>query len=564
MKYSLQSARVILGHACLLLAWIIPDQVPPWSTYYHELLMVIGVLILAPLRHLEVFPWRILVLMILWMVCILLQMPLHDLPRDDIAFGLIFAVLFGVVAQQGAQATSAGSGIQSLAYSIRSWYGVILVAASLSSIIGLAQWARLDLGLWMTESAGRAYANFGQPNHFATLLVMAVAALLYFDGRGALNRLVVMALGVLLCCALAVSESRTGALSLALLCLLVMVFGRRAGLAHTLQWLLPCFFLFLVTYINLDRIAPLVGGTALRTGVGLSPTGRFELWSQMLWSVGQQPWAGFGWLHLGSIHFAAASVFSSIQNVDHAHNIFLDLMIWFGMPLAGALVIGAGIWCVSIAIPAMGSKISKNSLCYVAVILPIAVHSMLEYPYAYLYFSLTLGFFAGALEAEVRGAMGFSENAKKIYLYSFFSVVVVCILIAVEYSAVEIDYRSLRLENQFFTRDEERHTYHASPRFLTQYGKLIASQRNDAHAPEESLSPEVAYEMAKRFPWLSTHLHYYLTLIQQGRCQEAAEQWKVYEVLFGPFGLLTAQGQIEKRGLQTACPASRPAVSGHE
>lgn len=40
---SLKSLRMILGHAGLLLAWIAPDQVPPWTTYHHEFFMVVGV-----------------------------------------------------------------------------------------------------------------------------------------------------------------------------------------------------------------------------------------------------------------------------------------------------------------------------------------------------------------------------------------------------------------------------------------------------------------------------------------------------------------------------------------
>ncbi|MDA8523467.1 PglL family O-oligosaccharyltransferase [Acidovorax sp. NCPPB 4044] len=553
---SFKSLRMIFGHASLLLAWIAPDQIPPWSTYHHEFFMVVGVFLLMPWRHLQVFPPRIAALLLLWVACIFLQGPMHGLPRDDMAAGLVFAVLFGMAAQQGAQAAVKGS-YDYLAYSVRSWCLVILVAASISAVIGLAQWTGASLGLWMLESGGRAYANFGQPNHFATLLVMAVAVLVYLDGRGSLNRWVLVGIALLLSCALAVSESRTGGLSLAFLCLLLVVFGRRAGLSKTLWWLLPCFLVFLLIYINLDRIAPWLGGTALRTGIGLNPTGRLEIWKQMLWSLQQEPWAGFGWLRLGASHFAAASVFPSILNIDHAHNLLLDLLLWFGIPLGGLLVVAGGVWCVRTAIDALGKQISKDSLCYAAILLPIAVHSMLEYPYAYLYFSLTAGFFAGALEAEIGAAREISKNGTRIWQGMVLVTLAACTFIAMEYSKIEKDYRALRLENQFITSAEQRHAYHSPPLLLTQYGELIASQRNDAQAPDEGKSPELARRLAERFPWLSTHLHYYLALIRKDRCQEAAEQWKVYGVLFGRFGVLKAEEQIEKWSLQAACPASR-------
>lgn len=46
-----------------------------------------------PWKHLLVFPPRIAILMLLWVICILLQAPMHGLSRDDMAAGLLFAVL---------------------------------------------------------------------------------------------------------------------------------------------------------------------------------------------------------------------------------------------------------------------------------------------------------------------------------------------------------------------------------------------------------------------------------------------------------------------------------------
>lgn len=546
--------RAILGHACLFLAWTIPDIIPPWDTFYHEFAIVTGIFLLMPWEKMEVLPLRITALMLLWCCYIIVQIPIHGLQRDDVAFGLIFAALFCMAAQQGAQAITVAQAnkIVHPIYSIRSWCHVILIAGVASSIIGLAQWTDISLGLWMTESAGRAYANFAQPNHLATLLVMAFAALIYLD-RETLPRTVIYGLAILLCSALAVTESRTGALSFALLCILITVWGPRAKLTRTLRWLLPSFFLFAAIYTNLSQIAPLFGGAALRTGIGLNPNGRIEIWHQMFAALKAEPWTGYGWLQLGASHFKILPNFDSIVNVDHAHNLLLDLLIWFGIPMGGILICAGSVFSVRMVIRALGSEMDHQSLCLVAMLLPIGVHSMLEYPYAYLYFSLVVGFFAGALEAKVFSSYFISICSRKIFLIIAAASIALCIWITFEYYQIEEDYRAMRLENQFITRPEELHKFHSHPIILTQYGDLVASQRNDLQAPSESHAIDVAQRLTLRFPWLSTHLHYYITLLQNNKCQEASEQWKIYIALFGRFGELKADENISKLAIKSTC-----------
>lgn len=546
--------RTIIGHFCLFLAWTIPDIIPPWDTFHHEFAIVTGIFLLMPWKKMEALPLRITALMLLWCCYIILQIRIHGLQRDDVAFGLIFAGLFCMAALQGAQAIALvqGKELTHPTYSIRSWCHVILIAGVASAIIGLAQWTNISLGLWMTESAGRAYANFAQPNHLATLLVMAFAALIYLDNE-TFPRTAIYGFAILLCSALAVTESRTGALSFALLCILTTVWGPRANLNRTLHWLLPSFLLFAAIYTNLSQIAPLFGGTALRSGIGLDPTGRIEIWHQMFAALRAEPWVGYGWLQLGASHFKIAFNFDSLVNVDHAHNLLLDLLIWFGIPMGGIFILAGGVLSVRMVSRALGSKMDHQSLCLVAMLLPIGVHSMLEYPYAYLYFSLVAGFFAGALEAKVFSAYFPSIHYRQIFQIIATASIALCILIAFEYYRVEEDYRAMRLENQFITRPEELHKFHSHPIILTQYGDLVASQRNDLQAPSESRAVDVTRRLTLRFPWLSTHLHYYITLLQKNHCQEANEQWKIYEALFGRFGELKADESIAKLAIKSTC-----------
>jgi len=57
----------------------------------------------------------------------------------------------------------------------------ILLGALINSVVGLAQWQGVEQGMFMYPSKGRVYGNIAQPNQLATLLLMALVSLLYFD-----------------------------------------------------------------------------------------------------------------------------------------------------------------------------------------------------------------------------------------------------------------------------------------------------------------------------------------------------------------------------------------------
>lgn len=439
---------------------------------------------------------------------------------------------------------------------VSQWCLVLLVAALTNTVIGLAQWQHVTQGIFMLDSHGRVYGNFAQPNHFATLIVLGIGALIYLDTQRQLSGGWAHTGALILVVGLVASESRTGALSFTLMVAWVALFGRRTKTAITLRWLLPSLLIFWGLYATWQPLSVALGTSATRVGVGLGTSSRFELWLQMLEAIRLQPWLGYGWLQLGAAQNAVAHYLSGTINMNHAHNLFLDLIVWFGLPIGGLAGLGCIIWVARMIQRILNEKKSAESFCFLLMMIPIGVHSLLEYPFAYAYFLVVLAYFAGALEASFGHTKKWKRSGLMIANITIFCGITIAAFIVRDYSHIENDFRALRLEQQFATKPEHLHSYHQPAQWLTQYGHLVATLREDALAPPESRSVDSARSVTFRFPWLMTYQHYYILLLENQQCVEARRTWAVIKSLFGKFGAVKIEEKIIRRGIENRCDAS--------
>ena len=535
-----------LGWSCLLLGWLIPDHVPPWNTFPQEAATNLGVILLWPWCSLRNWPVRIYAAAFLFAAVIAAQYVLFGLERGDLLWGLLVTLFVCMAATLGHQSSLQSS-------QLRPWFLVLLAAALTNTVIGLAQWLHVTQGLFMLDSPGRVYGNFAQPNHFATLLALGIGALIYLDTQRPLSGVWAHMAALILVIGLVASESRTGALSFTLMVASVAIIGRRKKTVITLRWLIPALLAFWALYAAWDPLSAAMGTSATRNGIGVGTSTRLELWMQMLEAIRLQPWVGYGWLQLGAAQNTVAPYLGGTINMDHAHNLFLDLLVWFGLPLGGMAVWGCMAWGIQMAQHARRQESSSESFCFLLMILPIGIHSMLEYPLAYTYFLIVLAYFAGALEASAGYARVWTRGgwitARAAVLYA----IVGSLLLARDYLQIEEDFRALRLEQQFITKQEHLHTFHPPAAWLTQYGALVTALRRDAHAPPESHSVESARSVTLRFPWLMTYQHYYIQLLKNQRCDEARKEWAVIQSLFGKFGILKTEEDIARQGVKDPC-----------
>lgn len=544
-----------LGYLCLALAWLIPDHIPPWNTAPQEATALLGLLLLWPWsRPPAQTPWRLYMLAGVWTTIALLQFALQRIDLGDFLWALLLAVFGCMAASLGALSSPRHEEASRTAPSLQYICMALLAAALVSSAVGLAQWLGVAKGWFMHPSNGRVFGNLAQPNHLASLLVTALAALVYLDGQRLLRGALLYCTALLLAFMVAASESRTGALSITVLTMGVAL--SRGPSRASLRWLIPALVLFWLSYALWQPISSWIGASATRTGVGLNSAGRFELWLQMAAAVAEKPWGGWGWMNVGAAQQAVAPHIGGVENMHHAHNLFLDLVVWFGIPLGGLLTLAALGWgwqvlCAVLRAPA--SPAQATAVYCALLLLPIAIHSMLEYPLAYLYFFLVFAFFAGALEASL--GYTFTPLFWTQRLGQSISVVALAcaVWMTAEYSRVEADFRALRLEQTFVTQAQELHTYAPSPMLLTQYGTLLrAMQVNPLQTADEATLEEVRHS-AQRFPWFLTMERYYLVLLGSDQCSEAFHLRQVIASLFGSPGLAQIVNSVHQFRMGTRC-----------
>jgi hypothetical protein len=82
-----------------------------------------------------------------------------------------------------------------------------------------------------------------------------------------------------------------------------------------------------------------------------------------------------------------AVAFPGAQPYTYAHNIILDLMVWCGIP-TGILLTGIMVYWLVSRLRALNRP---DAIFVMAGLIPIAFHSLLEYPFAYAYFLIAAG-----------------------------------------------------------------------------------------------------------------------------------------------------------------------------
>ena len=279
-----------------------------------------------------------------------------------------------------------------------------LLAGLLSSVLGLVQYlgASEAWAPWVnTNEMGRAFANLRQPNQFATLTNMALAALCWVVAKGGDQGAEQKAhwwqwaMAVLLAAGNAASASRTGLLQLGLLLVLATLWGcwRHVGVRRVLLVALVAYALALAVLPTLIGQTPFsLGALARMQGEGPSCTGRMALWSNVLHLIQQKPLAGWGWGGLDYAHYMALypgdpeDRFCAI--LDNAHNLPLQLAVELGVP-AAVLLCGAFTWWVLRQKP--WREVDATRQLAWAVIALVGLHSLLEYPLWYGPFLMAMG-----------------------------------------------------------------------------------------------------------------------------------------------------------------------------
>lgn len=447
---------LLLALIALALAYVLPGHYAPWEAFQQDglAIMALGFLIVQTMMtsaQTRVRRPRLAALTVLVVVVPGLQYLCgHVLFLQDALMAGIYLLLFAGSLCVGA----------TLAASKRrnDFLGglcvVFLGAGVVSILIAIMQWLHWPLGIYSADLplGGRPFANFGQPNHLATLLSLMAMSILWLFEQRKLGPTASIALALFTAWGMAMTQSRTGWLFAVLLLLWWAFMHRRAALrtqgkalfavmaafaAMVLIWepLNDALLLSLTTPMS-DRLQ---GGT------------RLLHWHTLWQAIWLHPWAGWGWSQVGLAQQAAALQYpASHEWINNSHNLVLDLLVWNGVPL-GLLFIAALTWWFVKQVRACRTP---QAWCLLVGVGAIFTHAMLEFPLDYAYFLIPAGLLMGALDSTP------PEAAERATLWRIpriaFAVPALCLTLVCGWVAAEyIEVRSTSVQLRYLMRGFE-------------------------------------------------------------------------------------------------------------
>lgn len=532
---------IIFAVVLLILSWLVPLHYPPWVSWHSEAMVFFVVFVLAWWGLVRVrsagprtvaLPFVALPFIGLAGVAVLQQTTgLMTFWGEVWALWFYMALCVACLALGFAAATpsaqpraaaDASSPFTLLAFTL-------LAGALASTVIAFAQVFSLwEQSEWIVRMPGsrRPGGNLAQPNHLATLLVMGVASLVFLYQSKKLGAVASGLLLFLLGAGIAATESRTGALSLLAL-LGWWLLKRRAIGDPTPTWVGIGGGVF---FIGMFLAWPQLLNAMLlseQAGVNTTSSQRLEVWSQLLDAVALRPWWGWGIHEVAKAHNAVAHSYAVSSPFSYSHNIVLDLALWVGLPLTILLVGVTAVWLWR------RTRDANQLLPWycLAVALPLGLHSMLEYPFAYAYFLAPVMFLLGAVEASTGGKPLIRIGLKPVAALLLATTVALSWSV-VEYLEIEEDFRVARFEA---LRIGSPPPEHQRPRVIVfdQLGVLIDDARITPTPNMSSEAMQVVKNAALHYPWSATQYRYAVALALNGNPVEAARQIQVMRRLWG-------------------------------
>jgi O-antigen ligase len=541
----IKSRIIALGFFLFSLSWVLINHYLPWLSFHSEALAFVGlVFIVGDLlnsKQRTTIP-RVSNWIVFTSLLPLLQYAKGvNLFAGDALLGGFYQIGFfmSVVAGHALVSTDTND-------AKARWLGLahaIWIAALLSAAIGLIQWLKLtdQLGFYAMETTvgARAMGNLAQSNQLATLLLLGVVSLVYVYEMKRIGPVALGAATVFITVALVLAQSRAGLVSAVMVSAFVLwkhesINSRIAPLA-VIAWILGLLLATLCLPAASEWL--LLSDTRSLTGTE-SVNERWLIWKQVAYAIGQAPWLGYGWNQTPTANAVGAMAFPGSTTYTNAHNIVLDLMVWCGIPL-GLLLTGAMVyWFVS----RLRTCKRPDAIWAMAGLLPIAVHSLLEFPFAYAYFLIAAGFFVGIVEAA-------HIPAKVVWVRTRWLWVVLGVwagigaYMAYEYFQIEEDFRIVRFENMHVGATpagyEAPHVW-----MLSQMAAMLNAARQVPKPGMPKADLENLRKVSDRFAYGSIRFKYAQALALNGDPAEASRQMRIIHGMYGDFFYRACQDEL--------------------
>ena len=439
----------VVALAC---GWLLPNHYSPWLSFHTDawiaavLLAASMAVILRSRRPLVIHGISLLVILLIGVIW--LQFGSGLVQQAGVAwigsiylFGFLLAILTGTQWE----ASEPGQLADAL-------FAAIGIAALLSVSLQLRQWFDLDgLEMWTIGSpASRPHANLGQPNQLGTLLLWGVLAAAWGLERKQIGKWPALLMIVYLLFGVALTGSRSAWLGLIIL-LAAVWWWRHLWANKRLPWMatgLGLYFIACVVGLGwLQQMSQGVAESSLMDGVTrMNSEIRPLAWATLVNAALQKPWAGYGWGQVAMAQMTVATQHPSLGSVfSYAHNLFLDLVLWFWLPLGGlASVVVIGLFCQQF----LAIRSAENAVLLM-LLLVIGNHAMLELPLSHGYFLFPVGLVLGALNTRLNAPVLMAGS--RWLLVALWAIAATLLTVVVrDYANVVPSYQLLRMEWQGF------------------------------------------------------------------------------------------------------------------
>jgi Virulence factor membrane-bound polymerase, C-terminal len=163
-----------------------------------------------------------------------------------------------------------------------------------------------------------------------------------------------------------------------------------------------------------------------------------------------QPWFGYGMTHLTSVQMVAAPDGIALNAYFfHSHNLFLDLLLWFGLPLGGMLILGLFLLGWALVRTARCSR----SIAALAMVFVFILHAMVELPHMWGIMLLPCCWLIGTLYAAGQNRCNSSLKLPVVIVSRKLAIALTGLLITflvvlwTDYYAIQREFWTLRMDN---------------------------------------------------------------------------------------------------------------------
>lgn len=528
------------GLGLIALSWLVTNHYEPWTSVYNEALALLGLMFIAGSVIADAIVRRVdarRAPLSATVVAVVALIPLVQFAFGKVHFsGDALASFLYIAALSAAIAVGFSlKQLQGQAFAIEMAWSV-LGAGLVSSVLAMIQALQVEgLGIWLMdmEVGSRASANLAQPNNCATVLMWSSVSLLLLYQRKRIGPFSSALAAMLLVAALSLTQSRMALLCGPIMLIALLVLRRRLtevqpflfiGAMTVVHWTASLMWPAIAKTLLLD--AAVFAGQApqsiVERGAG---SVRFEMWPRLLDSLWQQRWTGFGWMQTGEAQLLTSTNYAPSSEIwFHAHNLFLDLMLFVGIPvglvLSGLLVA----WLVTRWI----SVHDIESACALLALTMLGAHAMVELPHYYAYFLVPAGLYAGQVDFE----RSHFRHAQWLLGSVWIAALAIFFGLCIQYPKAEEDFRTLRFELVGVNAPEGDSPPFDAPLMsgVASYADMVRYRERPGMTRQQLADME---EVVLRFPYSGVISRYVIALALNGREADALTMVAKFRAMYG-------------------------------